>query len=182
LQIRRPEAPDPSSPGVLPYVAMGVLAGLWLAPLTVALTLAIGAPPPTAPRSADVTTDEARQSRPPPVEETQPPDEAGTPNPFASGQSAVSLATDADSIEREMLDLARTQRERGELDSARGTLEDLLQQDPTIVEAHYLMALTCMEMGDEERAAQEFQATANLTEPDSEMHREASDALDRMEQ
>ncbi|MEA3403351.1 MAG: M48 family metalloprotease [Armatimonadota bacterium] len=180
LHIQPLEAPDPSSPGVLPYVAMGMLSGLWLAPLTVALTVAVGAPPSPAPATVEAPP-ATRETEQQPAEQTEPPDEAGAPNPFASGQSAVSLATEADFTEQGMLDVARMHKERGELDKARRALEDLLQQDPTIAEAHYLMAWTCVDMGDHERAAQEFQATVNLTDPDSEMHQEASDALERME-
>ncbi|MFP4249476.1 MAG: M48 family metalloprotease [Armatimonadota bacterium] len=171
--------PDPASAGVMPQVIIGLLAGVWLTPVAVGLTVALSAPPaqrvaePPSPavesfdpgalpgRSAD---DEGAEASPPPPR-AQPP--AGT----LSGPDAV----------EGMLELGRRHKEREEYDRARRVLQDLLEIDPTIAEAHYLLAWSWVGLGEQENAIQEFTATANLTEPGDEMHDESVAALERMQ-
>jgi Tfp pilus assembly protein PilF len=80
-----------------------------------------------------------------------------------------------------MLDLAQRHKDRDEPRKAQRVLQDLLEIDPTVAEAHYLLAWTWIELGRAENARAEFTATLNLTEPDDEMHQEAQAALDRMD-
>ncbi len=193
LQIAPPEADDPAAAGVMPWVAIGLLAGIWLAPLTIAITLALGEPqvPTTTP-----TTD-SRRFDPEMIEDYGvPPEDAGARNPFASREREEEPADQADAAdtlprledtgpvtatEEGLLELARQHKDRGEYDKAKRALDDLLVRNPTIAEAHYLMAWVAVELGERERALAEFQATVNLTEPDTQMHQEAAQALERME-
>lgn len=171
--------PDPSAGGLMAHVTIGMLAGLWLTPITIALTVALGAPQSAAfpPVAVDYVAEEA-----PPVSDFDPqaapvPAESAPTDP-GSSSGPVSLSG-ADAIEG-MLEMARIHKDRGEYALARRMLEDLLNLDPTVAEAHFLLAWTWIGLGEQANAVQEFTATANLTEPGDEMHEEAVAALKRL--
>jgi hypothetical protein len=166
------DRPDPASPGVLPHVAIGVLAGLWLTPVAVWLTLSMSAPPRVQPvpiarpqvESFDPELAPEPAAEPPAVVPEAPPGSI-------TGENAV----------QGMLDLARMHKEREEYDRALRVLQDLLEIDLENAEAHYLLAWTWIGLGEREKAVEEFTATVNLTDPDDEMHQEAEAALERMQ-
>ncbi|MGI5818649.1 MAG: M48 family metalloprotease [Armatimonadota bacterium] len=164
--------PDPASAGVMPQVLIGVLAGLWLAPVAVWLTIAISAPPPQR----------AAVPVPPPVESFDPEMEPQTRGaaPAQTPAPPAGSLTGAGAVEG-MLELARMHKDREEYDQALRVLQDLMQIDPTIAEAHYLLAWTWIGLDEREKAVAEFTATLNLTQPGDEMHQEAQAALERMQ-
>ncbi len=171
----RPNVPDPASPGVAVFLGLGLLAGLWLAPVTVAITIALGAPQPVAP-----------QSPPPPVAQFDPNAPASPPASTVEatpeepvGEPTTPQTTEAEDLEG-LIEIAKMHKNHGNLAAARRTLEDVIQRDPTLVEAHYLLAWVHASAGDKDLAAAEFTATINLADPESEMYREASDALERL--
>jgi len=196
------DAPDPASPGVIPHVVIGMLAGLWLAPLTIAITVVLGAP--QEPAATPVGEPGARPAQqfdpqaPPPTEdavlpEPLPPDEAAADDeapepgdePPAEGEPAAGegdQAAPVDETVQGMLEVARIHKEREEYEKAERVLQDLLLRDPTVAEAHYLLGWVKVAQGDNESAVQEFTATANLTAEGSEMHGEAVSALERLGQ
>lgn len=168
--------PDPESAGVMPQVLIGMLAGLWLTPVAVWLTVALSAPPqrlPAEPQAPAVESFDPEMAPEPEAESEAEaaPGETASPAGSLSGPEAL----------QGMLDLARMHKEREEYDRALRVLQDLMEIDPTIPEAHYLLAWTWIGLGEPEEAKKEFTATANLTEPDDEMHHEAVAALERME-
>jgi len=162
--------PDPSFAGVAPFLAIGVLAAVWLAPLTIAITVALGAPGPVSPLPTAVVPVESfdPNAAPEPVPAEEPTEVPVVPE--------VTVADDVAGL----LEVARMHREHDNLSAARQVLEELLLRDPTVAEAHYLLAWVHVDNGDRDLAAAEFTATVNLTEPDTEMHEEAADALDRL--
>ena len=170
------DRPDPASAGVMTQVLIGMLAGLWLAPVAVWLTVAVSAPPPqpVAPPPAP----SVEQFDPGAVPEPEPETEVDR-SPAAAQPPAGSLSG-ADAIEG-MLELGRMHKDREEYDKARRVLQDLLEIDPTVAEAHYLLAWTWIGLDDEENAIKEFTATANLTGPGDEMHEQAVAALERLQ-
>ncbi len=160
--------PDPASSGVLPHVATGMIAGLWLTPIAIWLTLIAGAPP-EAPR----TTVQSFA----PVESFDP-EMAPATVPEAEAPAGAMVGADA---AQGMLELARMHKEREEYDKALRVLQDLLAIDVENAEAHYLLAWTWVGLEQPQKAVAEFTATANLTDPSDEMHKEAVAALERME-
>ena len=173
LQIRGGDMPqNPGSVGILPHIIIGMLAGIWLAPLTLALTVALGAPqrPAEAPAAA------------PQVEVFDP--DVPLDNPVIDDTIDTSTfrppEIDAGQIQA-VVDLARTHKGEGDLRQARELLEQALRADPGHVEAHYLLAWVHVDAGNRNLARGEFIATINLAEPGSEMHAEALAALERLE-
>lgn len=168
--------PDPEAPGVAPQVLIGMLAGLWLTPIAVLLSvLVIGSEPPATvePARPAVSTFDPEAVPAPdgesaPAQSAQP---AEPPGGSLTGPSAM----------EGMLELARMHKEREEYDRALRVLQDLIEIDLENAEAHYLLAWTWIGLGERENAVAEFRATVNLTDPDDEMHQEAAAALERME-
>ncbi|MGD9497126.1 MAG: M48 family metalloprotease [Armatimonadota bacterium] len=163
--------PDPALAGVLPFVTIGALAGLWLAPLTIAITLALGSPatPPVQTPAAPSETFDPNLAPPP----TGGEGEAIVNVPVAEG---VTVQDDV----RGLLEVAEMHKDHGNLPAARQALEQVLLRDPTIAEAHFMLAWVHAANNDRDLAAEEFNATINLTEPGSEMHEEAAAALERL--
>ncbi|MFW6437942.1 MAG: tetratricopeptide repeat protein, partial [Armatimonadota bacterium] len=167
---------DPASAGVMPQVLIGLLAGLWLTPVAVWLTVAISTPPTV--RTVEAPEQDVEMFSP----ETAPgqTDGVDAERSPAPAQPPAGSLSGAEAVEG-MLDLARAHKDREEYDKALRVLQDLIEIDPTIPEAHYLLAWTWIGLGDPEEAKKEFTAAANLTEPGDEMHDEAVAALERME-
>ncbi|GEM_PF-5470993 len=159
---------DPALPGFLPHVTIGVLAGLWLTPVAIWLTLAVW----TAPRHAEATTADLAPVR------SFDPEMAPAPEPVAETPPGTIAGGDAIGG---MLELARMHKERKEYDRALRVLQDLLEIDVSNAEAHYLLAWTWIGLNDKQSAIQEFTATVNLTEPSQEIHQDALAALERMQ-
>ncbi len=174
IQPRR-RVPDPAFAGVAPFVGIGLLAGLWLAPLTVALTIALGEPAPAAPPPAVASVEQFDPNAPVAPAKTPPTPASDEPRGDETG-----LAQPAAQDPQEMLEIARMHKNHGNLKAARRVLEDALVRDPNLAEAHYLLAWVYAESGDQDLAAREFTATVNLADPSSEMYREAEAALDRL--
>lgn len=174
LQLEVQPTPDPASAGVLPFVTIGVLAGLWLAPVTVALTLALGAPEPASATALTATEPPPTTAFDPNAPETIAPSSAPeAPAPAApTPGSAEDLAG--------LLEVARIHKNHGDLANARRTLESILLRDPTMVEAHYMLAWVHAQAGDRDLAADEFRAVVNLADPESEQYRQAAEALKRL--
>ncbi len=194
LQIAVSDLPmNPGSVGVLPHIAIGIMAGLWLTPIALGITIALGAPEPRVERLATepevevfspdqvpetaVPDDDVEVFRPDRVPESPPPPEEDT-EAFQRPQPAEE---ELDQQLSAMLELARQYRDEGELQQAREMLEQAVLTDPTSAEAHYLLAWVHIDAGNRDLARAEFTATVNLADPDSEMYREAEAALERME-
>lgn len=173
---------DPGSAGILPHVAIGMLAGLWLTPLTLGLTIALGAPQPSAPPPP------ARQAAEPFSPEVVPDEEprvgtvaeAERPRHEDPGADIRAQGEREEQLQA-MLGLARSYKDSGEYDQAREIIEQVLMVDPSLAEAHYLLAWVHVDAGDRDLARAEFMATINLAPPGSEMYREAEAALERMQ-
>lgn len=171
LKIPVVEMPrNPGSAGIVPHVAIGMLAGIWLAPLTLGLLIALESSP-HAERSPDLVP-EIEAFSPDALAEEEPAESRETP--AATAREAAATQVDA------MLGLARSYKNEGNLAQARAVLEELLLADPANAEGHYLLAWVHVDMDNRSLARGEFIATMNLAEPGSEMHREATAALERM--
>lgn len=170
----QPRVADPALPGVLPFAIIGMLAGLWLSPVTIALTLALGAPEPVvassraAPPPTATFDPHAPQTLPPPQPTQAPAAQPAAPTP-GSPEDLEGL-----------LEVARIHKNHGDLGNARRTLEDILLRNPMMVEAHYMLAWVHVQAGDKDLAADEFRAVLNLADPGSERYREAAQALERL--
>ncbi|MGM0494282.1 MAG: M48 family metalloprotease [Armatimonadota bacterium] len=170
---------DPASAGVMPQVMIGLLAGVWLTPIAIGLTVALSAPP--AQRVAEPPQPAVESFDPGALPEgPRDREEETAPAPPPDTEAPAGSLTGPDAVEG-MLELARMHKDREEYDKAKRVLQDLLEIDPTIAEAHYLLAWSWIGLGEQENAIQEFTATANLTEPGDEMHDESVAALERMQ-
>ncbi|MFW5867892.1 MAG: M48 family metalloprotease [Armatimonadota bacterium] len=129
------DRPDPASAGVMPHVLIGLLAGLWLTPVAIWLTVAISTPP--AQRSVEAPRSSVERFDPETtIEGADDVDEDRAPAPAPPSAGSLSGAGAVEG----MLELGRMHKEREEYDRARRVLQDLLEIDPTIAEAHYLLA------------------------------------------
>jgi hypothetical protein len=170
--------PDPEAPGVAPQVLIGMLAGLWLTPITVLLSvLVMGAEPPATVEPARPAVSTFDPEMAPAPEATPEPSPAQSSRP---AQPPAGSLSGPGAVEG-MLDLARRHKDREEYDKALRVLQDLIEIDIENAEAHYLLAWTWIGLGERENALAEFRATVNLTDPEDEMHQEALAALERMQ-
>lgn len=174
----QPRVTDPALPGVLPFAIIGMLAGLWLTPVTIALTLALGAPEPVVAPSRAAPPPTATFD--PHAPQTLPPPTAQAPAAQApAAQPAAPTPGSPEDLEG-LLEVARIHKNHGDLGNARRTLEDILLRNPMMVEAHYMLAWVHVQAGDKDLAADEFRAVLNLADPGSEHYREAVEALERL--
>jgi len=170
----RRRVPDPAFAGVAPFVGIGLLAGLWLAPLTVALTVALGEPAPAAPPPPAPSLEEFDPSTVAgPAEVTRPP---ASDQPEPASSEPRSPAGDVVGL----IEVAKVHKNHGNMAGARQALEQAILTDPEAVEAHYLLAWVYADSGDRDLAAGEFTATIHLADESSDMYREAAAALDRL--
>ncbi len=170
----RRRVPDPAFAGVAPFVAIGLLAGIWLAPITVALTVALGEPAPMAPPPPAPSLEEFDPSiATPPADATRP---TAPDRPEPASPARQSLSADIAGL----IEVAKVHKNHGNMAAARQALEQAILADPEAVEAHYLLAWVYAESGDRDLAAGEFTATIRLADPSSEMYQEAEAALDRL--
>lgn len=170
----QPRVADPGRANVGSYVTMGMLAGLWLAPLTVAITLALGAPQ-AEPVVAPVASAPPAATFDPNAPEALAPARPPTASPFeptTTTPGSYDLAG--------LLEVARIHKDHGDLGNARRTLESILLRDPMMVEAHYMLAWVHAQAGDKDLAADEFRAVLNLADSNSERYQEAAEALERL--
>ncbi len=187
---------DPESAGVMPQVVIGLLAGVSLTPIAIGLSIVVTAPSERAPVAQPEPVAESFDPAEVPAPAHDAPSNAASPGaetrtdnpqrreasdtpPAAEQQTAATLQGE-DAVEG-MLHLARRHKERDEHQQAVRVLQDLIEIDPTVAEAHHLLAWTYIEMDERAKAEAEFIATLNLTDPGDEMYRMAEGALKRME-
>lgn len=166
---------DPAFASAASFAILGLLAGLWLAPVTIAITLALGAPEPQ-PVAAKVAPPPPIAAFDPNASQTLAPARPPTASPFEPTTPTPGSPEDLAGL----LEVARIHKDHGDLGNARRTLEDVLLRDPTMVEAHYMLAWVHAQAGDKDLAADEFRAVLNLAEPGSETYQEAAEALERL--